>query len=56
MKTVYISEKILENEEFKKSVLMDALPDDVIVKINAHKTSLGNNPSIPDIFEYGAIK
>ena len=51
MKTVYISEKILESEEFKKSVLMDALPDDVIVKINTHKTSLGNNPSIPDIFD-----
>ena len=51
MKTVYISEKILENEEFKKSVLMDTLPDDVIVKINNHKTSLGNNPSIPDIFD-----
>lgn len=51
MKTVYISEKILESEEFKKSVLMDTLPDDVIVKINTHKTSLGNNPSIPDIFD-----
>ena len=51
MKTVYISEKILESEEFKKSVLMDTLPDDVIVKINNNKTSLGNNPSIPDIFD-----
>lgn len=51
MKTVYISEKILESEEFKKSILMDALPDDIIVKINTHKTSLGNNPSIPDIFD-----
>ena len=51
MKTVYISEKILESEEFKKSILMDTLPDDVIVKINTHKTSLGNNPSIPDIFD-----
>ena len=51
MKTVYISEKILESEEFKKSVLMDTLPDDVIAKINTHKTSLGNNPSIPDIFD-----
>lgn len=51
MKTVYINEKILENEKFKKSVLMDTLPDDVIVKINSHKTSLGNNPSIPDIFD-----
>ena len=51
MKTVYINEKILESEEFKKSVLMDTLPDDVIVKINNHKTSLGNNPAIPDIFD-----
>ena len=51
MKTVYINEKILESEEFKKSVLMDTLPDDVIVKINNRKTSLGNNPAIPDIFD-----
>ena len=51
MKTVYINEKILESEEFKKSVLMDTLPDDVIVKINSRKTSLGNNPAIPDIFD-----
>ena len=51
MKTVYINEKILESEEFKKSVLMDTLPDDVIVNINNHKTSLGNNPAIPDIFD-----
>ena len=37
MKTVYINEKILESEEFKKSILMDTLPDDVIVKMSIDK-------------------
>lgn len=30
---------------------MDNLPDEVVNKIINNKTSLGNNPSIPDIFE-----
>ena len=30
---------------------MDALPDEVVNKIINNKTSLGNNPSIPDIFD-----
>lgn len=51
MKTVYINESILQKEEFKESVLKDALPSDVVLKISANKTSLGNNPSIPDVFD-----
>lgn len=51
MKTIYINENILNSEEFKKHVLMDNLPDEVVNKIINNKTSLGNNPSIPDIFE-----
>jgi hypothetical protein len=51
MKTIYINENVLNSEEFKKHILMDTLPDDVVDKIINNKTSLGNNPSIPDIFE-----
>ena len=51
MKTIYINENVLNNEDFKKHILMDTLPDEVVDKIIKNKTSLGNNPSIPDIFE-----
>lgn len=51
MKTIYINENILNSEEFKKHILIDELPDDVVKKIVNNKTSLGNNPSIPDIFD-----
>lgn len=51
MKTVYINENMLKNENFKKSILMDTLPDDIMYAIKHNKTSLGNNPSIPDIFD-----
>lgn len=51
MKTIYINENVLNSEEFKKHILMDTLPDDIVDKIINNKTSLGNNPSIPDIFE-----
>lgn len=51
MKTVYINKSILENEEFKKSVLISALPKEIVSKIIDNKTSLGNNPSLPDIFD-----
>jgi hypothetical protein len=51
MKTIYISENMLNNEGFKKSILKDTLPKDIIDKIINNKTSLGNNPSLPDIFD-----
>ena len=51
MKTIYINENILNNENFKKGVLLNTLPDEVVSKILRNKTSLGNNPSIPDIFD-----
>ena len=51
MKTIYINENMLNNENFRKGVLMDALPSDIIDVVSANKTSLGNNPSIPDIFD-----
>ena len=42
---------MLNSEEFKRGVLLDTLPDDIISMVTANKTSLGNNPSIPDIFD-----
>ena len=43
--------KISEENIIKESVLLDRIPDDVIDIIMANKTSLGNNPAIPDIFD-----
>ena len=37
--------------KINESILMDALPSDIVSKINSHETSLGNNPAIPDIFD-----
>lgn len=51
MKTIYINENIINNNKFKESVLMDTLPSDIIDVLSANRTSLGNNPSIPDIFD-----
>ena len=33
------------------SVLADSLPDDIIQAIIQNRTSLGNNPAIPDIYD-----
>jgi hypothetical protein len=49
MKTIYINENILKNKEFKKGVLLNNLPSDIVDKIVSNRTSLGNNPSIPEI-------
>lgn len=43
--------KISEENIIKESVLLDRIPDDVIDIIMDNKTSLGNNPAIPDIFD-----
>jgi hypothetical protein len=51
MKTIYINENILNNNEFRKGVLLNALPSDIVDIISKNKTSLGNNPSIPDVFD-----
>jgi hypothetical protein len=51
MKTIYINESVINNSEFKKGVLLNELPSDIIDKITNNRTSLGNNPSLPDIFD-----
>jgi hypothetical protein len=49
MKTIYINEDIIKNKAFKRGILLNNLPNDIVDKISASRTSLGNNPSIPDI-------
>lgn len=49
MKTIYINEQAAKIIE--ESVLKNALPDDICAAIESNKTSLGNNPAIPDIFD-----
>lgn len=34
-----------------ESVLMDKLPDDIVQAVVQNRTSLGNNPAIPDVFD-----
>lgn len=50
-KTIYINEDVLKNKDFKKGVLLNTLPSDIVEKINSNSTSLGNNPSIPDVYD-----
>lgn len=49
---------ITENELklLKESVLMDTLPDDIMDAVMRKKTSLGNNPALPDIFDEGFLE
>lgn len=35
----------------KESTILAALPEDIVSVVTAHRTSLGNNPAIPDINE-----
>lgn len=35
----------------KESSILDTLPEDIVSVVTAHRTSLGNNPAIPDINE-----
>ena len=35
----------------KENSILDALPEDIVSVVTAHRTSLGSNPAIPDINE-----
>jgi hypothetical protein len=56
MRTVIIDSKALQNNIVRESILLDSLPDDVMNVILKKKTSLGNNPALPDIFEDGFLE
>ena len=54
MKTVYLTnqqEKIL-----KESILLDRIPEDIADAVYKNKTSIGNSPALPNIFEKGYIE
>ena len=43
--------KNLNKNNINESKLLDVVPEDVLDAILGNKTSLGNNPAIPDIFD-----
>lgn len=43
--------KNLNKNIINENVLLDKVPDDVLDAVMGNKTSLGNNPAIPDIFD-----
>ena len=51
MKTVYINESALKSKIVQEGILIDSLPVDITDAISTYKTSIGNNPAIPDIWE-----
>ncbi len=53
-KTIVITEDKLKL--LKESVLMDTLPDDIVNAVMRKKTSLGNNPALPNIFDEGFLE
>ena len=54
MSRIIITER--EFKMLKESVLMDTLPDDIMNAVMRKKTSLGNNPALPDIFDEGFLE
>lgn len=40
----------------KESVLQDTIPDDIMSAVMRKKTSLGNNPALPDVFDEGFLE
>ena len=54
MKRIIIAED--ELNMLRESVLLDTLPDDIISAVMRKKTSLGNNPALPDIFDEGFLE
>ena len=41
----------IKKRQIKENTTLDALPEDIVSVVTAHRTSLGNNPAIPDINE-----
>lgn len=49
---------ITEEQEriLKESILLSSIPDDIADAVYKNKTSIGNNPAIPNIFEAGYVE
>ena len=54
MKTIYLTEK--QEKIIKENVLLDSVPEDIANSVHKGKTSIGNNPAIPNIFEKGYLE
>lgn len=54
MKRIIITED--ELNVIKEGRLIDSLPDDIMSSVIRNKTSLGNNPALPDVFDEGFLE
>ena len=53
-KTIYITEA--QEKVLKESVLLNSFPEDIADAVYKNKTSIGNNPALPNIFEKGYVE
>ena len=54
MKTVFLTEQ--QEKLIKESILLDRVPEDIADAVFKNRTSIGNNPALPNIFEKGYIE
>ena len=54
MRTLYITEE--QENLLKESILLGKIPEDIADAVYKNKTSIGNNPALPNIFEKGYIE
>ena len=53
-KSIIITEK--QEKSLKESILLNSFPEDIADAVYKSKTSIGNNPALPNIFEKGYIE
>ena len=53
-KHIIITEK--QEKSLKESILLNSFPEDIADAVYKNKTSIGNNPALPNIFEKGYIE
>ena len=53
-RTVYITEN--QKKKIQEGILMERLPEDIMDAVFRRKTSLGDNPALPNIFENGFLE
>ena len=53
-KSIIITEK--QEKSLKESILLNSFPEDIADAVYKNKTSIGNNPALPNIFEKGYVE
>lgn len=53
-KHIIITEK--QEKSLKESILLNSFPEDIADAVYKNKTSIGNNPALPNIFEKGYVE